>query len=184
MTVLSNVRIGSQTPIVAASVISPFHLDGVMLELGAVDTGFATTTWTANLVIFVPVIIRTATTIAQFYWENGATVNGNSAAALYNYAANVKLADTGPVANSGASVLQPVDITDVAIPTGKYWLAFGCDSGTTTFNRANPNLVLLDAFGIKQQASGFSSGLPVPATLATPTVGILPVFGFTTRSVV
>jgi hypothetical protein len=70
-----------------------------------------------------------------------------------------------------------VNITDVLLAPGRYWLAIGSDSGTHTYNRANAATQFLNSFGIYQQTSAWSSGLPAPPTFAAPSVATIPVFG-------
>lgn len=184
MAVLSQIRIGSPVPVTeyASGWMAPFHPDALLAELSGVDTGFASTTYTANLVVYVPFIIRASTVVTMFGWGNGGAVGGNTDVGVYNEAGTVKLGSTGATLNAGVSNLQTVDSADFTLAAGRYWMALGCDSAVQTFDRANPDLRLLDGMGVKQQAAGYSGGLPATATFNTPTVGILPVFGFSTRT--
>ena len=163
--------------------VSPFTTEGIMDEIMEHDTGWGSIAWTANLLIHVPITIGEPIVVAQFFWHNGAGPSGNSDAGIYDEAGSNKLVSTGSTANSGSSQLQVTNITDYLLRGGRYWLSFGCDD-TSPFQRANPVVELCDAMGVKQHSGGYSSGLPSTATLNTPTVGNIPIYGFTGYTVV
>lgn len=159
-------------------VITPFSPEAVMGELLAVDTGLSSGAWTANLAEYVPITLSQPTVVGAFFWENGGTVGGSTEVCVYDPAATTKLATSTATTNAGTSAIQSVDITDVTLGPGRYWLSIGSDSGTQTYNRANAVSQYLNAMGIYQQTSAWSSGLPAPPTFAAPSVGALPMFGF------
>ena len=150
-----------------------------------IDTGVASTVWTANLLVFVPLLLIEPLTVSQFFWFNGATSQDNTDVGIYSLDGATKFGSTGSTANSGTSTLQVVDVTNFVIPANKrLWLVLGCDSSTHTFLLANPVVAALDLVGVTQQASGWSSGLPSTITPAIPTVAKLPLFGFTGKATV
>lgn len=155
-------------------------------ELLATDTLLSTgTAWTANLLIFIPLIIQEPLIASQFFWYNGATVNGNTDVGIYTFDGQTKLGSTGSTVNAGASQIQVVDVTNFTLPPNvKLWLALGSDSATHTFIAANLAAIPQDSIGITQQGSGWSSGLPTTITPAVPAVAKLPMFGFTGASVI
>lgn len=165
--------------------VHPFGPECLGKDILAVDSGLTSLTYIANLLVFVPMILSEPLLVAQFFWHNGASVAGNTDVGIYNEAGTTKLGSSGSTANSGTSVLQAVNVTDFYLPAHKrLWLAIGCDSGTQTFFAANLIVNLADYVGFKQQASGWSSGLPSSISLDTPTQAVLPNFGFTGRAVI
>ena len=154
-------------------------------DYSSIDSGMASTAWTADLLVFVPLVLVQSVTITQFFWRNGATVNGNTDVGVYDETGTVKLASTGATANSGTSVIQTVNITDAQLGANtRYWLALGSDSATQTYLIANPVVSALDYIGVLQQAAGYSAGLPTSTTFAVPSVAVLPMFGFTGNAVI
>jgi hypothetical protein len=150
-------------------------------ELRDIDAGWAGIAYTANLVCYWPFYLVEPVTLTKLWWYNGSPVAGNVDCGIYDASGTTKIIAAGATAMSGASALQVVDVTDTLLGAGRYWCAFGSDSATAQFNRMNLVAQWLDAIGCKQQASGYSSGLPSSATFAVPSVGIMPVYGFATR---
>lgn len=149
-----------------------------------IDRDVASAVWTANLLIFIPLLLVEPLLVAQFYWVNGATAQDNTDVGIYSFDGATKFGSTGSTLNVGTNTLQTVNVTDFWIPANvRMWLALGCDSSTHTFYLANPVVAALDIAGVTQQASGWSSGLPSSITPAIPTVAKMPEFGFTGRSV-
>lgn len=154
-------------------------------DFHGIDSGLASTAWTANLLVFVPLVLAEPLLVARMFWRNGGTVNGNTDVGIYNETGTTKLVSTGSVANSGTNVIQSVDVTDTFLPANsRLWLALGSDSATQTYLLANPVVSALDYIGVLQQAAGWSSGLPTSLAFAVPTVAVLPLFGFTGSSVI
>ena len=166
-------------------IINPLSNECMGMDFLAMDTGFASAAWTANLVLYVPLITVEPMVVSRFFWRNGITVGGNTDIGIYNEAGTSKLVSTGSTANAGTSVIQSVDVTDFRLPAcSRFWLALGCDSGTQTFWQANALGRGLEFAGARQQLSGWSSGLPATASLDAATIAALPLFGFTGGSVI
>lgn len=164
--------------------VSVFSKECLSPELQVLGSTLGSATWTANLITYIPLVIAEALKVSQFFWTNGTAVAGNTDVGIYSADGTVKLGSTGSTANAGTSVLQVVDVTDFWLPPNSLlWLALGCDSGTQTFRRSNLIIHLQEFIGIKQQAAGWSSGLPSSATFANPSVASLPMFGFTAGTV-
>lgn len=141
--------------------------------------GFASAAWTQNRIIAIPLVVQRPYQVKQFAWYNGGTVNGNTDVGIYDETATRKIGSTGSTANSGTSVIQVVDVTDFTLAANtRYWLVLSSDSATQTYQRINPAAVLMDWVGVREQLSGWSSGLPSSLTLAVPTVAYIPFFGF------
>lgn len=167
------------------STISPFTEECLGGDLVLLDGGLGATTWTANLLCAVPMFLVDDLLVKYCWWENGATQNGAADVGVYNWAGTTKLGSAGSTTTSGASAIQTVNCADFTLSGGnRYWLVFGSDSGTGTFMRANPVAQHLNCVGVKQQAAGYSSGLPASLTLATATVGIVPLFGISGETVI
>lgn len=166
------------------TVVSAETLGG---DIQVLDTAFGSTVWTANLLIFIPLILTRPCLVAQFFWRNGTVVSGTNSmeVGVYNEDGSAKLGTSGLVTPTGTSAIQVVNVTDFYLPANKrLWLALGCDNATQTFWIGNLVAEGLDYLGVKQQASGWSSGLPASVTFAVPTVAKLPYFGFTGSSVI
>lgn len=149
-------------------------------DLVATDTLLGSATYTANLLTFVPLIVPEPTVVSQFFWHNGTATDAETDVGIYSEDGQTKLGSTGPTANSGTSQIQVVDVTNFLLAANqRYWLAIGSDSSSQTYWRANLIIPGLDFIGVKQQAAGWSTGLPATATLGIPTVAVLPWFGFT-----
>lgn len=168
--------------LVSQKTINALGLECLESDIACGDLGLASAAYTANLLIFIPLIVTHATLVSQFYWINGATVDGASSTdiGIYTEDGATKLGSTTPTTNSGTSQIQVVNVTDFYIPANRrMWLAFGCDSSTQTYWRGNPVVGFMDVIGMKQQAAGWSSGLPSSITLGIPTVAYFPYCGFT-----
>ena len=165
--------------------VHPWAHAALGVDLQAMGQGtFGSQTWTANLAVYIPFTLARPKTIAKFFWANGGTLGGNTDVGVYSFGLT-KLSSSGPTANSGVSDLQVVDVTDLVIGPGRYWLALTCDSGTQIFGSCDSvNVSAQDCLGIKQEAAGYSSGLKASPTLSAPTVQSVPMFGFTPRSVI
>ncbi len=137
------------------------------------------TNWTANELKFIPLILREPFLLSQFFWFNGNVTNGNVDVGIYTEDGATRIISTGSTAASGASQIQSVDVTNTWLPANKrLWLAIGGD-GTNRFVLSSLPAIALSYLGIKEQLSGWSSGLPSTITPATPTLIGLPLFGFT-----
>jgi hypothetical protein len=134
----------------------------------------ASTAWpSANLGIFVPFKLSGSYTVNFVFWCNGATVgNGTACVAVYDTAASpARLLTCSATTTAGASIVQKVDITPVALSAGQYYMAISLSSATDTLLRWSTAQARYAAMsGCAQQAS--VGTLPNPATLAT-----IPVFG-------
>jgi hypothetical protein len=69
---------------------------------------------------------------------------------------------------------QLVDITDVALKVGVYFLAMCVDNVTASFLRSSLTAVVAQVCGVQQQAVGAVT-LPNPATFANPASNYVPV---------
>lgn len=171
------------SPTRTINVLSPECLGPEILP--AASASWASGAFTANLIIFVPLIVAQPLVVSQFFWQNGATVAGNTDVGIYNSDGSSKLASSGSTANAGTSAIQIVNITNIVLPANtRLWLALSSDSSVQTYLRNATAARSWDYMGIQQQAAGWSSGLPASATFAAPAVAYLPFCGFTGSSVI
>ena len=77
---------------ITVSVFGP-ECCGIELEVASNAT-LGAGTWTANLLIFVPLITAEPLVVSQFFWYNGGTVNGNTDVGIYTEDGTTKLVST------------------------------------------------------------------------------------------
>lgn len=169
--------------------IHTLSFETVGLAVAALRSSLTNTSvaWTANRLIFLPLLLVQPTLVDQFFWINSVNpAAGNSDIGVYTFDGQTKLVSCGSTANSGtATILQAANATNTILPANEWlWLALGCDSSSQTYISSQLNVAGMNGAGIKEQLSGWSSGLPATITLGAPTVAVLPVFGFTGRSVI
>lgn len=144
--------------------------EGSVLADALINTGntfsSAVGAWgTANLAVFIPMVVGARTTIYQLAWINGATVAGNIDVGIHDRNAN-RIVSAGSTAQAGVSVAQVADITDTVLEPGLYYLAMAADDATATVCRpsAASQFPLHRASGCGHMASAFP--LPATATIA------------------
>jgi len=135
----------------------------------------------ANLAVYIPFFLQQPMVIDRIFWGNGSVVSGNVDAGVYD-AGKRKIVSTGSTAQAVVSDVQSVNITNVTLGTGLFFLALACDNITAQFMAINSftNLGFYKTLGVYQQASAFP--LPAMATFAAPTQNFLPIVGITPRS--
>jgi hypothetical protein len=137
----------------------------------------------ANRAIYMPVLVPVACAAQRLWWANGSAVSAayNVDCGIYadaGFKPGARLVSTGSTAQGTANQVQFVDITDLHLVPGLYWIALACSSVSASFFRLSYPQV---AKGMRLQQA---SALPLPAT-ATPadgTDGGLYVFGFATTA--
>ena len=160
--------------------LGPHSLEGSLTQAGGNNLSFnASAVWpSANMAIYQPVIVHVSTTVLQLAWANGATVSGNVDVGVYD-SAFTRLVSSGSTAQSGTSVPQFVNITDLYLAVGTYYLALACDNTTATFVRRTPTAPFgRTPMGNFEQASAFAlpaTGTPVVFTTSnfTPMVSAI-----------
>lgn len=171
-----------------AIVISTLSPETVGAGVTALSTGAfgSPTAWTANRLLMLPLLLTRPTLVDLVFWVNGSTTAGNTDVGVYDSTGTTKIVSAGSTANSGTGAVQSVNVTDTVLPASQLmWLTLGSDSGTQTFaSNTGVNVAGMDLVGVKEQLSGWSSGLPSSVTLGVPTIAVLPFFGFTGRSVI
>lgn len=121
----------------------------------------------ANVAVYYPIILPAPCIVRRVWWANGATTSGATIeVGIYSddgYGPGTKLI-SGSAAQGSSGVVQFVDVTDVSLPPGRYWIAVSSSSATnTTLYRSALSGVYMDAACRFEEASAN----PLPAT-ATP----------------
>ncbi len=147
-----------------------------LVGLNATTGTFASAAWpSANLAIYVPLLLDAPYPVKRVWWINGATASENVDLGLYK-ASGTREYSTGAVAQAGINALQYVT-ADLLIPPGEYYLGLSLSSATaTTFSTAFL-VTHLRMAGCLQQASAHV--LPASMTGAVMTFAYYPLFGLT-----
>ena len=121
---------------------------------------------TAFLALYVPVLIESRCIVRKLGIANGATASGNLDLGLYSVD-GVRLTSAGSTAQAGTSAEQWLDVADVTIQPGCYYLAVAFDGTTGTVQRASlSSAPAVAAAGVLTQDLGASVVLPATATFA------------------
>jgi hypothetical protein len=137
--------------------------------------GAVSTTWVANLAVFIPFGVSQPFLVREVFWFNGSAAGANIDVGIYDTAGN-RLASLGTTAQSTAStVITSAAFTDYTIAPGDYFMAFACNGTTNTVGGWAPAANLAAAVGVGQMASAFV--LPNPATIVPLTNALVPYFG-------
>lgn len=150
----------------------------------AVLGSYGSGTWpSANLAIYIPVIVYQRVVITKLSVSNGSTASGNFDVGVYT-AAGTLAVSKGSTAQTGTSTEQFVDVTDTQIGPGLYYLAAAMDGTTGTTTRIAPAAPICAAMGILTEALG-SVTLPTTATWAVnQTLTYVPMLGMVANTVV
>lgn len=143
----------------------------------------ASATWpSANLAIFVPFALAASYLVKSLWWANGTAVAGNVDCGIYSLGGAL-LVNAGSTVQAGTSAIQSVTLgTPILLTPGPYYMALACSSSSATIKRGAGNLNAQKILGMAQWATG---GLPLgAATLASVTNAYVPLFGFTSRTLI
>ena len=174
-------------PYVPSPFVGPSSPHGFYGELMDNSTTAASAVFPGvNRAYYYPLVIPQACVAYRFFWLNGAAVSGTNSvqAGLYN---DSDAGDDGPgtafvlgtaTTQAGTNACQFDDITDVAVPAGRFWFALWCSNTTSAFFRHAPNGSLARVTG-NYAETGLTGGL---LSVATPTqvAPYIAVCGFTT----
>jgi hypothetical protein len=152
------------------SIASKFEVGGDDSISDATDIAYPS----ANLAIYIPFFLQTPMAIDRIFWGNGNVVSGNIDVGVYD-AARTKIVSTGSTAQAGTTDVQSVNITNVTIGTGLFFLAVAMDNitGKLMATQMSGGLPFYKTLGIYQQASTFP--LPATATFSLPSFDYLPI---------
>jgi len=154
------------------------HTQATGLLTGAVSAVYPT----ANLALYVPFSVMKPITVTLLWWYNGAAVNGNVDCGIYDIS-GTRIISTGSTVQAVVSSIQSVDIADIQIGPGNFYLAIALDNIVGTLFRGTLYMNIGPAVtGMAQEANAFP--LPATATFAQITGNYIPVFGLTTRTLI
>lgn len=176
---------GLALPFAAGRFVCPsapeFGASGIIRQTGSVSSG----AWfSANDPLAVPFALADGDVLGAFGWLNGSSAGDSVDVGVYDLAWN-RIASTGSQTGSGSSVWQYQDITDVAIPAGRYYLVMARSSTTAnrqTFYATTSSAMVMSFMGCQDSAT---DALPLPNPLtnmaATATATRIPVMGMMFR---
>jgi hypothetical protein len=149
--------------------------------------GFASgTVSAATTAFYYPIRVPATAVVRRLWWANGSSTTGNIAAAVYastpDGVPGTKLVETASTAQGTANEVQFVDVTDIVLPPGVYWIALAASSTSSTIVRANVSTVRWDALAQLSQGSITLGALPATATPAANVSGHVYLFGFATTA--
>jgi len=168
---------------VDAIVISPATPQSIGEALNAMGLGSSAAGWPSNnKAVYTPFSVFSPVTIVKLFVVNGATVAGNIDVGIYDRG-GVRLASAGTNIQSGTSVVQEFNITDLNLNPGLYYLAASLSNVTGTLEVWSPTVAIGRSLGIAEQTSAFP--LPATGTLAVLTGTLrVPFVGATQRTTV
>lgn len=155
-------------------VITPLSLWslGPMLRGAVIGAPTAVAYPSANKAFFIPFRVPKIVTAYQIVVGNGTTSGNNIDAGIYDEFGN-RLVRAGSTAR-GAGSEQVLNIADTVLLPGMYYMAYAHNSTNNVVGFSSSQAGLIKALGVKEMASGFSTGLVDPATYATPTHAWIP----------
>lgn len=118
-------------------------------------------TWTANLAVYVPVVLPWAYPVNRVWWINGATVGGNADFGIYTPSGSQIYHTGSTVTVTGLNVQYVTPTTPFVLPAGPYYFAWTC-SGTIGVG-IGPKTTTTPPGAVAGCLSQ-STALPLPAT--------------------
>lgn len=149
-------------------IISPWSVESIgLLVRATVSTVNAASAAypAANVALFYPFALKMPTTITKVFAENGASAANNVDIGVYDEY-GTRIFSTGSTARAGTTTAQVIDVTDITIGPGRFYMAIAQDNTTGSY-LANSGGSTINAkmFGIYEQTTAFP--LPATATFAT-----------------
>ena len=135
----------------------------------------SSSTWVANLAVFVPFGLSRPFLVREVWWYNGSAAGNNVDVGVYS-TAGTRLFSLGSTASgANSAVITSSGMTDFTLGVGDYYMAFACDGTTNDVGAWAPAANNAAAFGVGEMASAFA--LPSSATIVPLTNALLPHFG-------
>ena len=173
---------GQPDPMVLSSMT-----DDVSAVIAYTGGNGATSAWTANLAVFVPVRLTQRHTYIKAFWVNGSAVAGNVDVGIYTLSGTTLTRVVASTAEAQATinVLQvATTFTTTTIGPGVYYLALSSTSTTSQFWRGGTQSITGNAIAGAFQVATAS---PLPTTATTAAAGtqfVVPVFGFSENAAI
>lgn len=124
--------------------------------------------------IFVPFTLVQPAQVRRLYVANGNVVNGSFDLGIYS-ADGTRITSVGSGVQTGVSLLQIPDITDIYLSPKQYYIAASFNSSSATTLRYNPSIILAQHFGVLKVLNGFP--LPAVAVFTSVTAAYIPLIG-------
>lgn len=144
-----------------AWVLSPWSEESIGLGLRMVGSGGPAATgvaWpSANFALFFPFQIDAPVTVRKAFY-NVVTASGNVDIGIYSFG-GIRLVSAG--ATASVSGFNLIDIADVLLDQGRYFMALASSSTQQFLTAGAPAAPTLQCFGVKSQ-----SVFPLPGTAA------------------
>lgn len=129
----------------------------------------------ANLAIYIPVVVPVPVVVRSLWFGCGSTGTGNVDMAVYDANGTALIAATAG-AKTAATTEQVFNTTDTFLAAGIYYIGLSSDSATDTFHRNIPTAPLAAAYGCLTESSAY----PLPSTatwVVNNTLAYLPLVG-------
>jgi len=156
------------------------------VELGALQANTPSSqAWgTGSMARAIPFIIPAPIAVQKMFWYNGNNIAGNIDIGICTEY-GILVGSAGSTPQIGANTLQEVALGNIILGTGKYYMILSSDSATAEFTGFNLSVPLTKMLGCIQGTSAF----PLPpsiasVTITSVTVGMVPIFGLSTRATV
>lgn len=135
--------------------------------------GYGGIAWpSANMAFFTPVRVPHRMTLTKLGLFNASVVSGNWDIGIYDPSGR-RLVSTGSTAQSGAYVMQAVDVADSEIGPGLFYFAAVMDNTTSQVYRMVPNNSNVDIVRLLTGCVQMASAFPLPATATFATLAYL-----------
>lgn len=130
----------------------------------------------ANLIIYVPIVVKQMVLVKKIWFGAGGTGTGNIDLGIYNRA-GTRLVSSGTIAHGTGNNEKVVDITDLPLKPDLYYMALQGSNNTDTMYRENLAGPAPAAGGVRDEAAG-GFGLPATATwVVDSALGYVPEMG-------
>jgi hypothetical protein len=137
----------------------------------------------SGLGIYVPVTVEQPCTFKKMTVLNGVTLNGTLGVGIYDESFN-RLTSVAAATQTGASVTQTLDIADITVPPGIYYLMMVVASATATYMCAGSQTALsLRTCGVLEQ-TGITDTPPNPGVPVAYTRTFVPLLSAHYNSVI
>jgi hypothetical protein len=160
----------------ASGVITPSSLYSVGRGIAAINP--ASAAWSAaNRALFVPFRVTEITTAYQMMFGCGTTGGGNVDVGIYDAAFN-RLTRASAARSASNEIV--VNIPDVTLLPGTYFMAMSVDGTTNIISYAGVNAQICHMIGVRMEESAYT--LPDPATPVKTAATAVPYIGVWLRS--
>lgn len=158
-------------------------MSGVSLAAVASPAPSSTGNPFTTMAFFEPLYLAEAVVVDKVWWYSGTAVAGTGEIGIYSGDLQ-RLFTTGTVTTVGASKVQEVNITDLRLDAGTYYLALGIDNATASYLITNAPSDRIGQFAVQSYYIGNVTPLPASVTVFDGSTRQVPVFGMSLRPLV